>query len=283
MLPKPTIRWDRRVIIVCQNQVYRLSASSILVYNGINWVPVPSYGGSGFVAGPGVSGNTFAPPGLCVYAIYYYYTAPNGCQTYVALQIRVIRCGRIILYTRVFLQGFYDFGLMDNKGNGGNVYVSGVAGSSSAYVDTITVSVVDAASLQTLKAQKGIVDVEGYMTVSFDSLQDNRSYFLRLNHRNSMESSPVMLDSLKQFDLTDSPSKAFGNNLAPLGNGAYGICSGYVDQNGIIEETDLTLIGQGTGLFRIGYVNEDINGDGIVEAVDYSLMENNLYFSIQLP
>ncbi len=289
VVPPPQLNWGRRSVTVCNNAgPYFLNAADIYVFMNNMWVSVPASGGSGYFFGPGVSGNNFIPPGIGTYVVSYYYISPNGCTSIVSLTIRVIRCGRIRLNVDIFLQGFYSgTGLMDNKGSGGNLYVTGVPGSTAADADSITITVIEPATLVTLDSQIGILDVDGHVTVSFnDSIMDHRPYFLKFNHRNSIETwtaGPIVLDSTTTLNFSDDPFKAFGGNLVDLGNGVYGLYSGDVDQNGIIDMTDFEAIGLGTSQFFTGYTNEDLTGDGMVESADYSMVENNLYLLIIRP
>ena len=53
-------------------------------------------------------------------------------------------------------------------------------------------------------------------------------------------------------------------------------------QDGLIEHHDYTTVEDAMSLTYLGYVIEDITGDGIVESADYMLIENNSYYAIVL-
>lgn len=59
--------------------------------------------------------------------------------------------------------------------------------------------------------------------------------------------------------------------------------SGDTDKNGVINTTDLSAIETKAASFSTGYLTTDLNGDRVVEAVDYSLVENNLGYLVLHP
>ena len=78
------------------------------------------------------------------------------------------------------------------------------------------------------------------------------------------------------YDFTTGTTKAYGNNLANLFDGKFGILNGDVNQDGNIDLTDRLGIESSTKLFNTGYINEDLTGDWIIESSDFSQVENNL-------
>jgi hypothetical protein len=55
----------------------------------------------------------------------------------------------------------------------------------------------------------------------------------------------------------------------------FAIYSGDIDQNGIIDGSDLLLIDNGAANFVSGYVREDCNGDNFVDGTDGVIAGNN--------
>ncbi|REK48926.1 MAG: PKD domain-containing protein [Bacteroidetes bacterium] len=90
---KPRLQWPVAFAPVCQNSdsVF-LDASTILVYQNPNWVPVTSTNGTGAFSGPGVIGNYFYPTTLGTFVITYTYTDSLGCSASVFAAIQVIYC-----------------------------------------------------------------------------------------------------------------------------------------------------------------------------------------------
>ncbi len=106
------------------------------------------------------------------------------------------------------------------------------------------------------------------------------TYYLVLKHRNGLEtwseSGGVSLTKggLDYYDFTSSQTQAYGNNLVLKGT-KYCLFSGDVNQNGIIDLTDLVLIYNDVSIFVSGYVNSDVNGDRVTDLSDLLIAYNN--------
>lgn len=63
---------------------------------------------------------------------------------------------------------------------------------------------------------------------------------------------------------------------------AYKVCifSGDVNQDGIIDAGDLSLVDNDAFNSVSGYVVADLNGDGFVDASDLSIVDNNAFNGI---
>ena len=85
------------------------------------------------------------------------------------------------------------------------------------------------------------------------------------------------------YDFTSSVSQAYGNNMKLIG-GKYCMISGDLDQNGIIDATDMSRVMNDsynglTGRFLIS----DVNGEGIVDISDVVILNNNIGVSAVKP
>ncbi|MEO6693887.1 MAG: choice-of-anchor B family protein [Ignavibacteria bacterium] len=109
------------------------------------------------------------------------------------------------------------------------------------------------------------------------------TYYIVLKHRNSLETwsklkgevyNPMTLGS---YDFTVSDTKAFGNNLIKVDTAPdkYAVYSGDVNQDQIIDGSDLLKIDNDAAIFLSGYVVSDLTGDKIVDGSDLSIVENN--------
>lgn len=119
---------------------------------------------------------------------------------------------------------------------------------------------------------------DGRSTLHFSNAS-NGNYFLVLKHRNSIETWSKTSDyfirgETTHFDFTNSVSGAYGNNLVRKGN-EYCIYSGDVNQDGLIDLTDLILILNNSVIFLTGYVSTDVNGDNITDLADLLITYNN--------
>lgn len=57
----------------------------------------------------------------------------------------------------------------------------------------------------------------------------------------------------------------------------YAIYSGDVNQDGIIDGSDASIVDNAAFNYLTGYVVSDTNGDGIVDGSDSSIIDNNAY------
>jgi len=106
------------------------------------------------------------------------------------------------------------------------------------------------------------------------------NYYITIKHRNSIETTTAAAVSFSgqvtgyNFNL---PSKAYGNNLKPMGGSYYAIYGADVDQNGIVDTADVTDFDNLSANFANGYFPEDVNGDGSVDTADVTTLDNNQF------
>jgi hypothetical protein len=234
------------------------------------------------------------------YGYNFTVTNADGCSsTSNTVTINEVPCGSIVtLTTTVFLEGYYEeavaFGqpagqMNDNIGGGGLLYYW--FGSPYTYnqVDSITISAMDATTYGLVDSQTGIIDIFGNVTVTFGpSVVAGNSYYIRVTHRNSIETwsaNPVSFTPVSSYDFTASDTMAYGSNQVQTSDGLYyAIFSGDISdsnfgvgtQDGVIESQDYSDMENAVNSILFGYVVEDITGDAIVESLDYSIMENNV-------
>jgi len=107
----------------------------------------------------------------------------------------------------------------------------------------------------------------------------NEEYYLAIVHRNHLQTwsaVPVSFSSnIISYNFSNAVTNAYGNNLKDLGEGVYGLFAGDANQDGLINEADIDMISTAAQQFTTGYVTPDINGDGMVDAVDLILTDNN--------
>ncbi|MFZ4465099.1 MAG: hypothetical protein ACOYN5_14725, partial [Bacteroidales bacterium] len=68
-------------------------------------------------------------------------------------------------------------------------------------------------------------------------------------------------------------------------SGKYLIFSGDIDQNGIINDLDMSSVLNRATAFSSGYIIEDLNADGCVDATDLVILDNNAanFISVSKP
>jgi len=198
----------------------------------------------------------------------------NGCSSSSdSFFVNEMPCNLSQLQLKLFLEGFYDTsGVMR-----ASLVNSGLS-SDATEADSIQVELRRAvAPYEIVASAKTILSTSGNASLEFP-YTDSVLYIV-IRHRNSIETwsaAPVVMDSTVSYDFTTSSSKAFGNNLIALNGLNYGLYSGDVNQDGMIESTDYLAVETDVLAILFGYYASDLTGDGVVESEDYKLIENNV-------
>ncbi len=176
--------------------------------------------------------------------------------------------GTVELNLKVFIEGFYT----------GSGQMTGVL--SPSVCDTITVSLAGTISPYSIQySVKGTINRSGNGSFAFPGSAFGKSFYLVINHRNTLETwsaSPFALPvAVNNYDFTTAAAQAYGSSLIHLG-GVYGIASGDVNQDGVINASDLLDLENSLHMMLIGYYPADLTGDNLVEDADFSLIENNI-------
>jgi hypothetical protein len=104
------------------------------------------------------------------------------------------------------------------------------------------------------------------------------SFYIVVKQRNSIEtwsSVPVTpTNGLVKYDFTQQINAAYGNNLKPIGS-YFGIFSGDVNQDGVVDALDMIAVDNLSAPGSGGYIPEDTNGDGVIDAADMGLINGN--------
>ncbi|MEO8666108.1 MAG: hypothetical protein ABI462_11500, partial [Ignavibacteria bacterium] len=106
------------------------------------------------------------------------------------------------------------------------------------------------------------------------------TFYIQLQHRNSIRTwsknggEPFTSASDNFYNFTSSVSQAFGSNQIVVGP-VSAIYSGDVNQNDVIDLSDLLLAFNDAQNFATGYVNSDVNGTGVVDLSDLLVIFNN--------
>ena len=112
----------------------------------------------------------------------------------------------------------------------------------------------------------------------------NGNYYLRLVHRNCIETWSSLPQSLVNYDFTSAVSQAFGSNMIQVDNAPirFAIYSGDVNQDGTIDAGDLSNVENDALNSLSGYVQTDLTGDDFVDAGDLSIVENNAALGVSV-
>ena len=111
----------------------------------------------------------------------------------------------------------------------------------------------------------------------------NGVYYLTIKHRNSIETTsalPVDFSGATISYAFDKKSKAFGSNMGLMIDGAAVIYAGDENQDKSVDGSDLQDIGNFAEVAAIGYMPQDLTGDGLVDGDDLSIAGNNADYAI---
>lgn len=129
-----------------------------------------------------------------------------------------------------------------------------------------------------IDSAKGFLSSAGFDSFIFNNASNGVNYYLHLKHRNGLETwskTPQQFSSnYLSYNFTTNANKAFGDNMILKGT-KWTIFSGDVNQDGVIDIGDNTLIDNDAFNFNSGYIATDLNGDGIADLGDQTIADNN--------
>ena len=257
-------------------------------------IPVSSFGGNDGSINLTVSGGT--PPynylwsnnaitqnisGLTASTYSVSVTDANGCAQTQSIVVTENN-SMVSLNLNLLIHGYYTGGgLMQNAG-AGTLFVDGVIGADETDADTLFIGAMNPVPPYGLiEEQAGILQTNGNISVNFGSnVVNGDAYFLRVRHRNSVEtwsSNPVILSSTTSYAFTSAPTQVFGNNeIETFDNMGWAIYSGDINQDGAVDGSDFLLLDPSIQNGDGGYVIGDLNGDGAVDASDFLVLDPNI-------
>ena len=163
----------------------------------------------------------------------------------------------------------------------GNEHVSKIPGD---IVDWILVELTNDTNRSKIISQKAaflrndgkVTSLDGKNSLTFENIKVNNCYII-IKHRNHlpvMSSVPINLTTNSHYDFTLSNHKAFDNSLINLGNGEFGMISGDSNSDGEITNQDFREVA--SNLLTVGYENADLDMNGVVNILDYKMINSNL-------
>lgn len=119
----------------------------------------------------------------------------------------------------------------------------------------------------------------GFGIANFLNANGGLYYYVVVKHRNSIETwtkNAQLLNSGQpnSYNFTTLSTQAYGNNLK-YKNGKWCLYSGDINQDGIIDATDFSMVDNDISFFAQGYVVTDIDGDNFVDGADMAYVDNN--------
>ncbi len=177
--------------------------------------------------------------------------------------------------TSVFLQGLYAGSGTLNQAldENGPHWPAGVA-------DHITVELHDATTYATLAAP-AYTDVElsttGTASLTIDASLNGNYYVTIKNHSHleTVSSTAVSFAGSLIYQSFGTPDDIYAGNLLLMADNGYAIICGDVNQDGIVDGGDMSVIENDTNNAASGYLPDDCNGDGVIDGSDMAIVENN--------
>ena len=139
-----------------------------------------------------------------------------------------------------------------------------------------------------IKSYNADLKINGIIDISLED-QYSDSYYIVLKNRNHIEtwsSLPIsFVNNFIIYNFTTSASKAYGDNQKEVAPGIFAIFAGDVNQDGLVDGSDMSDSEVDNNNFISGYLPTDVNGDGLVDGSDMSIVEtaNNNFVGIVIP
>ncbi|NVN97079.1 choice-of-anchor D domain-containing protein [Candidatus Nomurabacteria bacterium] len=200
----------------------------------------------------------------------------NGCTPEIPIVFPVTVGNKRSLNLTVFLEGLAsnETGMRKARNESGEQFAETIA-------DKITVELHSSlmGDYSNIRFSTGLIDLDisGNIVTDIPAIYHD-PYYITIRHRNSIETTtanPVSFQGeIVEYDFTNSINSAYGNNLKLI-YGRYCIYGGDVNQDGVVDGSDMSMVDNDATSILRGYFNTDANGDGIVDATDMALIDNN--------
>ena len=148
--------------------------------------------------------------------------------------------------------------------------------------DTVTAFLKNSSSpYEVVDSAKVYLSSVGEGTFSFLNAVNGAGYYIQLKHRNSIEtwssSAQMFENGSLDYDFTTAANKAFGDNMIQVDASPvrFAMFSGDVNQDGVIDGSDVMITSNDAYNFVTGYVSSDLNGNGVVDGNDAAIADNN--------
>ncbi len=157
--------------------------------------------------------------------------------------------------------------------------IEGFYNGTSMVSDTVKVQLRNSSAPYSVLEEKNlIVDTLGNTNSVFSSVDYFKSFYIALKHRNALETwskSPMsFIDDTLAYDFTTAATQAYGDNMILKGT-KWTMFGGDVNQDGVIDISDVGLVDNDNLNFVTGYTSTDVTGDNLVDLSDVGLVDNN--------
>ncbi len=134
----------------------------------------------------------------------------------------------------------------------------------------------------TVSSSTTTLDVNGNTPSLNFIIPNNGAYYIAVNNWNVLSTWNAVpqnftVGGTTNFDFSTAVNQAYGNNITQIDASPprWGIYIGDVNQDEIINNTDVTLIHDASVIYSAGNIVTDLNGDEVVDADDLAIVRNN--------
>ena len=165
--------------------------------------------------------------------------------------------------------------------------IEGLCNGTTMITDTVTIQFRNISSPYNLVEEKKVfLNSNGMGSGEFTSINEGNSYFITIKHRNSIETWSSTGKSFTahalNYDFTSHSSKAYGLNMKKIVT-KWCLFSGDVNQDGVVDLSDVSFVDTDNLNFQTGYRVTDVNGDLLIDLSDISIVDsNNLSFVAEI-
>jgi chitodextrinase len=208
---------------------------------------------------------------------------PTSCETFSFGQVEdytvvLVTSSATTINLKLFIEGYYDTATNEMRAVKANQGI----GSSTTYVDDVTIELRNASTYAVVATTNAMLQTNGNAIATFTSGLSG-SYYVVVKHRNAVQTwstNPVVITSSTSYDFTNAVNKALGSNMIELETGIFGLYSGDINQDEVIDGSDSTELFNDIDNTNFGYLSTDINGDGAVDNSDTTSYLNNTENSV---
>ena len=177
------------------------------------------------------------------------------------------------LSVRAFSEGFY-------RQTTGNMVAVLDPANNPMVCDSGIIGLIDSASRQTVFCSNTIIMTDGYGTCLIPSTLNSQFFLVSVKFKNTfhlLSAQPIVISSLPiSIDLTIPQNTCCNFDTS---NGIAKGYSGDLNFDGAIDGSDYLIMDADFQNNTLGYSLSDLNGDQIVDTLDFIILNNNLFAS----
>jgi len=182
-----------------------------------------------------------------------------------------------IVNLKLFIEGYYLTQSMNS------VNLNQGIGNNPNDVDTIIVELRNPNSYEIVASVDVILKTDGTAFCNFLTAPSGLFYIIVKNNNiiQTWSANPLLIGATPlSYDFTTAANKAYGNNMVELETGVFGMYSGDINQDEVIDGTDAVGLLNDVENSAFGDLATDLNGDGSVDNSDIIYQSNNAKNSI---